>query len=487
MFKEKNTKKRIVVQEYSKEKSTLDARHQNMLQKMSFREITISELKDKRVALNNELNILYQENAKYKQEENTECKTYNEMWERIIELRDSLRNIDNELAADETNTDEIDYYEKTGNILFQYYELLEKQEVSELTSIIPPPVRQIKGRKKLPPLPTRTILDAFAMKPDDTSSQNNDIYTLSTLNIMNVMNVTNLSNVTNTMNVTNVMNVMNVTNLSNVTNPLNTSYTSYANNVNNSKNISSNQGNEYKDKSSLVDDYMAIIDSNHLKYTNSSSLGNCPKCDILLACVQQDGAMVCTECGYQELLLVEQNRPMIRQPSKDASHFSYKRINHFREWLSQVQGKESTDIPEEVFEKILQEIKKEKIQDTNKLTYIKMREILKKLKINRYYEHINYIINRINGVPTPNFSPELEDKLCNMFKEIQAPFLRHCPQSRKNFLSYSFCLHKLVQILGLHDYLKYFTLLRSREKLYIQDQIWKKICEDLDWPMYPSL
>jgi hypothetical protein len=74
---------------------------------------------------------------------------------------------------------------------------------------------------------------------------------------------------------------------------------------------------------------------------------------------------------------------MIRQPSKDASHFSYKRINHFREWLSQVQGKESTDIPEEVFEKILQEIKKEKIQDTNKLSYNKMREILKKLKINR--------------------------------------------------------------------------------------------------------
>jgi len=74
-----------------------------------------------------------------------------------------------------------------------------------------------------------------------------------------------------------------------------------------------------------------------------------------------------------------------------------------------------------------------------------------------------------------------------MFKEIQAPFLRHCPQSRKNFLSYSFCLHKLVQILGLHDYLKYFTLLRSREKLYIQDQIWKKICEDLGWTMYPSL
>jgi len=429
MFKEKNTKKRIVVQEYSKEKSTLDARHQNMLQKMSFRENTLSELKDKKIQINNQLSSLQDQITKFKEEENTECSEYNNIWNTIIDLRDQLRYTENDIIVNDTNNDEIEYYEKTGDILFKYYDLLEKQDGSDISSIIPPPLRQVKGRKKQAPIPSRTILEAFAMKNEDSS-----------------ISVTNSGN-----------------------------------------NNNNNNNNDPKDKSSLVDEYMAVIDSNHLKNTDDNMLGNCPKCNIQLACVQQEGAMVCVDCGYQELLLVEQNRPMIRQPSKDASHFSYKRINHFREWLSQVQGKESTDIPEEVFEKILQEIKKEKIHDTNKLTYNKMREILKKLKINRYYEHINYIINRINSVPTPNFSPELEDKLCNMFKEIQAPFLRHCPQSRKNFLSYSFCIHKLIQIIGLHEYLKYFTLLRSREKLYIQDQIWKKICEDLGWPMYPSL
>jgi len=429
MFKEKNTKKRIVVQEYSKEKSTLDARHQNMLQKMCLREKTSSDLKVQKQEIHLQLNSLQLDILKYKNELNTECQTYNDVWTSVIDLQDKLRNIDNEITSNDTNSDMVEYYEKTGNILFQYYDLLEKQDINDTSCIIPPPVQVSKGRKKQHPLPTKTILDAFAMKTDEDSE-----------------------NVTST-----------------------TPHAPHVPQI------------EHKDKSSLVNEYMAVIDSNHLKHTENSVLGNCPKCGILLACVQQEGAMVCVDCGYQEMLLVEQNRPMIRQPSKDASHFSYKRINHFREWLSQVQGKESTDIPEEVFEKILQEIKKEKIQDTNKLTYIKMREILKKLKINRYYEHINYIINRINSVPTPNFSPELEDKLCNMFKEIQAPFLRHCPQSRKNFLSYSFCLHKLVQILGLHDYLKYFTLLRSREKLYVQDQIWKKICEDLGWPMYPSL
>ena len=115
-----------------------------------------------------------------------------------------------------------------------------------------------------------------------------------------------------------------------------------------------------------------------------------------------------------------------------------------------------------------------------------MREILKRLRINKYYEHINYIINRINGVPTPQFSPDLEDKLYNMFRDIQGPFLKHCPKDRKNFLSYSYVLYKFFQILGLNEYLKYFPLLKSREKLYVQDQIWKKICEELNYDFIAS-
>jgi hypothetical protein len=152
-----------------------------------------------------------------------------------------------------------------------------------------------------------------------------------------------------------------------------------------------------------------------------------------------------------------------------------------------VQGKESTDIPESIFKNILEEIKKEKIRDIKKISYQKMREILKKLHINKYYEHINYIINRINGVPTPHFTPELEEKLCNMFKEIQGPFLRHCPKERKNFLSYSYVLFKFFELLKLDEHLRFFPLLKSREKLAVQDQIFKCICEDLNWPFYPSL
>ena len=74
-----------------------------------------------------------------------------------------------------------------------------------------------------------------------------------------------------------------------------------------------------------------------------------------------------------------------------------------------------------------------------------------------------------------------------MFDKIQEPFEKHCPKDRINFLSYSYVLHKFFQLLELDDYVKCFPLLKSRTKLRIQDEIWKKICEDCMWQFYPSV
>lgn len=154
--------------------------------------------------------------------------------------------------------------------------------------------------------------------------------------------------------------------------------------------------------------------------------------------------------------------------------------------LNQVQGKETTDIPEELYDKILFEIKKQRIGNMTEITPSKIKDILKRLKMNKYYEHTPHIINRLNGLPMPYLSPELEERLKQMFKQTQTPFLKHSAR-RKNFLSYSFVIHKFLQLLGHDELLVYFQLLKSRDKLQEQDRIWKKICEDLDWEFIPSL
>ena len=155
--------------------------------------------------------------------------------------------------------------------------------------------------------------------------------------------------------------------------------------------------------------------------------------------------------------------------------------------MAQFQAKETTDIPEEVYNGILKELKKDRFINMDNLSYKRIREILKKLKYNKYYEHIPHIINILNGKKAPVLTRQHEEQLRMMFKEIQMPFMEHCPDDRKNFLSYSYVLHKFCELLELDDLLVYFPLLKSREKLQQQDKIWEKICGTLLWQYIPSI
>jgi hypothetical protein len=132
-------------------------------------------------------------------------------------------------------------------------------------------------------------------------------------------------------------------------------------------------------------------------------------------------------------------------------------------------------------------LKKQRIKNIEHMELSKFKSILKKLKLNDYYEHIPFIKSQITGKPAPTINRETEEKLKKMFDQIQEPFDRHCPDNRINFLSYSYVLHKFCQLLELDDFIKCFPLLKSRQKLRTQDQIWKGICSDLKWQFYPSV
>ena len=247
------------------------------------------------------------------------------------------------------------------------------------------------------------------------------------------------------------------------------------------------------EKAELYDKYIKLIKNQtfiqkdiFMKKSQVGQSAICPKCNICLTLVHSEGLQVCNQCGRTEYILIDSEKPSFREPPPEVSYFAYKRINHFNEWLSQFQAKESTEIPQEIYQLILLEMKKERINDLNKITHAKIREYLKKLKLNKYYEHIPHILNKLNK-KVPLISKDIEEKLRHMFKEIQAPFMKICPPNRKNFLSYSYVLHKFVELLGLDHLKEGFHLLKSREKLHQQDQMWKEICKELNWMFIKSI
>jgi len=190
---------------------------------------------------------------------------------------------------------------------------------------------------------------------------------------------------------------------------------------------------------------------------------------------------VCIECGISEFIMGEEVGFKEEQEMEKNIIYSYKRENHFNEWISQFQAKESTSVPDEVISNLRGEFKKQKIKDLTEITHEKVKGLLKKLNYAKYYEHVAYISTILNGVTPPTMSQALEEKLRLMFHAIQGPFEKHKPSTRKNFLSYSYVLFKLCELLGHDEYLPCFPLLKSKEKLYIQDQIWEKICKELQW------
>jgi hypothetical protein len=237
----------------------------------------------------------------------------------------------------------------------------------------------------------------------------------------------------------------------------------------------------------IVQKYLSNLDESFIdinKYVFETDICHfCKKGEFIP--IEHEGIMVCNHCHKHISYLVENEKPSYKEPPKEACFYAYKRINHFREILAQFQAKETTQIPEEVLENIKNQIKKERINLIS-LTNKKAKEILKKLGYNKYYEHIPFIKDKL-GIKPPVMSPELEDSLCNLFMEIQAPYAKFCPDDRVNFLNYYYTVYKLCELLDQPQFLPYFPMLKDREKRIEQDEIWKKICKDLNWEFIATI
>jgi len=251
--------------------------------------------------------------------------------------------------------------------------------------------------------------------------------------------------------------------------------------------IDSDKITQKETNNNIVQKYLSNIDDTFLDVnTFISQTDICKTCHKgELIPLEEEGIMVCNTCSRSIPYLIENEKPSYKEPPKEVCFYAYKRINHFKEILAQFQGKETTQIPHEVIENIKLQIKKERI-DLAQISNLKTKEILKKLGYNKYYEHIPFIKDKL-GIKPPIMSPELEETLCNLFIELQSPYSKYCPDDRVNFLNYYYTAYKLCELLGEEKYLPLFPLLKDREKRIEQDDIWKKICEELDWEFIPTI
>ena len=203
----------------------------------------------------------------------------------------------------------------------------------------------------------------------------------------------------------------------------------------------------------------------------------CEVCNKELVYIRKDAERVCPDCGlshpYQEMT----REDCIRQGYVSHTTYMYKRQNHFKTWLKRTQGKETTTVDKDVVINVRLELKKQRVDDMSTVSHTKVRETLKKLRLNKHYNNCVQITSMITGVTPPQMTNEQEIALLQMFDAIQEPFQEIIKsEPRQNMLSYSFLIHKFLEIMSWDEYLPYFPLLRSVDKIQYQDWIWRKLC-----------
>ncbi|AYV82001.1 MAG: late transcription factor VLTF3-like protein [Homavirus sp.] len=485
-FRLKNDKPKYVT-----EIKTLDETHKKIVNEFQKRKRMLPKKKNHLIELQHKLKLIEIKNGS--EYTNDDIKTRSK-------LKSDIKSIEEEIYDIENNISEIDYYSKTNELLMDYYDILDEdddhiyQQHPELSEL----KQDVNTSEKLDVLDKLNIINKRNKKPKKITrrrKRKNDDNGMN--NIMNYLGNTPVNTTTTSTNTTG-----NATTTTNATSTTNTNATTNANatSTHTSNEISITQpiqintdfvvkNIQLKDRSELLDHFRMLIDNEYLceKNKNKNIIRKCEECNMDKTLNQAEGSYVCQNCGISEMIIIESEIPNYKDVVPDKPGYPYKRINHFNEWLSQFQAKESTEIPKEIYDLILTELHKQKFYDLKRLTLPQMKKILKKLGITQQYEHTTHIISKLSGLPPPTINRETEEELRKMFKMIQLPFEKHCPKARINFLSYSYVLHKFCQLLELDDFIKCFPLLKSREKLRQQDKIWQAICRELKWQFIPSI
>ncbi len=112
----------------------------------------------------------------------------------------------------------------------------------------------------------------------------------------------------------------------------------------------------------------------------------CDKCKAPYVVVARESSLVCESCGVSRsfMEMSESNMSYEQEIATDVvNYFAYKRLNHMSEWLNSLQAKENTEIPPEIIEAVRAEFKKARATTRGEIKPAKVREYLKKLKLNK--------------------------------------------------------------------------------------------------------
>ena len=170
---------------------------------------------------------------------------------------------------------------------------------------------------------------------------------------------------------------------------------------------------------------------------------------------------------------------------------TYKRINHFNEWLLRTQGLEQRQVPPAVLDAVRRCLtlagRSLTEKSPPKMVYMNVRNALARARYQDFFEHVPQIIEKVVGLSPPRLTEAENKDVRALFMEIQAPFDRVKPPERRNFLSYAYVIFKICELLEIDRILPFCPLFKSVQNQRNADAIWRKICAELNYEYIPTV
>lgn len=174
----------------------------------------------------------------------------------------------------------------------------------------------------------------------------------------------------------------------------------------------------------------------------------CRDCNTSLL-IRCSGCPVCPECGITSECNLDTGYTKKSQ--------AYKRMTHFRDWISKTQARHSPEIPETVL--VLCKVSSDK-------SYKGIRTVLRNNKHTKYYEDIYYIMSIIDPEAEMfRLTATEETVLCCLFMKVCHIWNDIKPLKRKSIISYPFIISELLDIIKRPELKRFFYLPRYNKVL----------------------
>ena len=130
------------------------------------------------------------------------------------------------------------------------------------------------------------------------------------------------------------------------------------------------KGDKEVSNTNIMNEYLSNIDD-HILNEKHKDIKNdiCEICQSQMLMSDLSSEIFCSSCGASKKIMIITDKVSYSDPQSEITYYTYKRINHFNEWLAQFQAKERTDLPSEIYTKIIDEVKKKPHVSANDLKY----------------------------------------------------------------------------------------------------------------------